>query len=92
MYLKCCTGWLASVFLKSSKCILDKLHVDGHELGNKRLHVVDGLVPLLEPVLVEGSNLAQFCLQFSITVLHKLLLQSNKDNLYTHKLEINTNL
>ena len=68
-------------FLKSSKCILHKLHIDGHKLGNKGLHVVDGLVPLLQPVLIEGSNLAQLCLQLPITVLHQLLLQPNKDDL-----------
>ena len=75
--------WLGDwyVFLKSSKCILHKLHIDGHKLGNKGLHVVDGLVPLLKPVLIEGSNLAQLCLQLPITVLHQLLLQPNKDDL-----------
>ena len=67
--------WLSLLsVLKSSKCILNKLHVDSHELSHECLHVADGLVPLQEPVLVEGSNLAQLRFEFPITVLHKLLL------------------
>ena len=67
--------------LEFSKSVLHVLHVDRHELGHEGLQVIDGLVPLVESVLVECCNLTQLSLQFSVTVLGQLLLKTNEDNL-----------
>ena len=55
--------------LESSTCVLHELHIDGHKLGDEGLEVVDGLIALLQPVLVECSDLAKFSLQLTITHL-----------------------
>ena len=70
-----------STELESSQGILDVLHVDGHEPGHEGLEVVDGLVPLVESVLVVGRHLAQLHLQLPVAVLGQLLLQSHEYNL-----------
>ena len=46
--------------LKSSVGRLHELHVGRHELGNKGLEMVDGLVSLGQPVLIERRNLTEF--------------------------------
>ena len=66
---------------KASECLLDELHVDGHELGHEGLQVVDGLVALVEPVLVVGRYLAQLRLQLPVTSLGQLLLQTHENHL-----------
>ena len=43
--------------LEAAHGVLQELEVDRHELGHEGLQVVDGLVPLLQPVLVESSDL-----------------------------------
>ena len=43
--------------LEAPHGVLQELEVDRHELGHERLQVVDGLVALLQPVLVECSDL-----------------------------------
>ena len=67
--------------LKSPVGRLHELHVGGHELGNKGLQMVDGLVSLGQSVLIEGRNLAEFSFQFSVTVLGQLFLKSHKYDL-----------
>ena len=63
-HLYCCLN-----LLESPTCVLHELHIDGHELGDEGLEVVDGLIALLQPVLVECSDLAKFSLQLTITHL-----------------------
>ena len=57
--------------LEAATCVLHELHVHRHELGDEGLEVVDRLVPLLQPVLVEGSDLAELRLQLSIADLDR---------------------
>ena len=45
--------------LEAPHGVLQELEVDRHELGHEGLQVVDGLVALLQPVLVECSDLRE---------------------------------
>ena len=43
--------------------------------------MVDGLVALVQPVLIIRRKLAEFSFQFSVTILGQLFLQSDEDDL-----------
>merc|ERR1719209_1849869 len=67
--------------LESPAGLLHEPEVDRHELGDEGLEVVDRLVPLLQPVLVQGRDLAELGLELAVADLDQLLLQGDEDHL-----------
>lgn len=75
---------LQQIFIRSRKVlehhgietVFHKLLVHGHELGDKRLKVVDGLVAQLQPVFIVGGHVSHLGLQLTVAVAQQLCHQT----------------
>ncbi len=56
--------------------LLEEAFVNGHELSDESLEVVDGLLPHLEAVLVISRDLRYLRLELAVTVRHEFLQQT----------------
>lgn len=68
---------IQSVLLKEiSHPFLQKSLVNTHKLGDKCLQMVDGLVPLVNSVLIMGRHVCHLCLQTAVTVGYQFRYQT----------------
>ena len=54
-----------------SHSFLQESLVNTHKLGDERLQMVDGLVSLVNAVLIVGGHVCYFCFQTAVTVGHQ---------------------
>ena len=69
------------MLLEASQCLFHELEVDGHELGDEGLEVVDRLAALVHPVLEEGRPVGHLVLEPAVAVLEQLLQEAHEDHL-----------
>ena len=67
--------------MSGSHAALDVLYVERHELGDKRLDVIDGFVAVVRPVLKDGGPVGRLVLEALVALLGQLLQQADEDDL-----------